>query len=504
MTLNRRLLRPLLTTAVAALLIGSGSFSAPASAVPRKPGQPAQPVTIFSEGFSAAPRDRVSLVTDYTGATKGGEPRQNTPSADINNAGQRYVVAEPWLSDGSCNGIILASSTSAGVTEPDNAYDCPGSAYGNIRGLATAVARVSGDHDESGNRVLSAYTLEGAGNNATQLETKTAVRLTAHRFYTAAISAAATSCGADNDQGPRSRLRFLDADGRLLTGASQIGVSVLDVCRDEHSVSYARSALGGTMTEGSRVRANARLSARAALLARDTDVRVRLMNDNGSEFGNKGVIDNLRILDVTPQLDKRFSSATRRPGQVTLLMFTVTNTAELGAKDGWSFTDRLPAGMRVAGSEVESTCAADVTARRGARRITVGAGTLAVGARSCTIEVPVAASRIGSYLNGPGNLGAVGGLNLPGQARVVYREPAASPSASSSPSSSSSSAPSSSTPPPAGPSADSGPGSAARAAQELPGTGSAVPLWVLVAAGALLVSGGVLVSVGLRRRAKGL
>jgi uncharacterized repeat protein (TIGR01451 family) len=66
--------------------------------------------------------------------------------------------------------------------------------------------------------------------------------------------------------------------------------------------------------------------------------------------GNDAPFTNIRILDATPRLTKSFSPATLNAGGTSTLTFTITNTSELAAKNGWSMTDALgpsaPSGLR--------------------------------------------------------------------------------------------------------------------------------------------------------------
>ncbi|WP_214443675.1 DUF7933 domain-containing protein, partial [Mycobacterium tuberculosis] len=68
-------------------------------------------------------------------------------------------------------------------------------------------------------------------------------------------------------------------------------------------------------------------------------IGIQLYNAAGSTRGNDSGFDDPQIVDATPQLDKEFSPSTAVAGQTTTLTFTITNTDELAAKPGWSFTD---------------------------------------------------------------------------------------------------------------------------------------------------------------------
>nr|WP_228495244.1 DUF11 domain-containing protein [Clavibacter sp. VKM Ac-2873] len=148
-----------------------------------------------------------------------------------------------------------------------------------------------------------------------------------------------------------------------------------------------------------------------------------MLNNNGSNGGNDHAFDNLKILDVTPQLDKSFSPALQRTGENSTLTFTVTNTSELGQKNGWSFKDQLPSGLTLANSTVGGTCNATTTASAGGDTIDVTNGRLATGDKSCTITVQVTSATAGTYSNCPTTNVTTSGLDLPACANVEFRDP---------------------------------------------------------------------------------
>ncbi|GAA4160645.1 hypothetical protein GCM10022286_16980 [Gryllotalpicola daejeonensis] len=147
-----------------------------------------------------------------------------------------------------------------------------------------------------------------------------------------------------------------------------------------------------------------------------------MRNANGVGAGNDAAFDNIRVLDVTPQLDKSFSPAAVPTGGISTLTFTVTNTSELSSKSGWGFTDNLPAGLTLASSAVGGTCDATTAVTAGATSIAVTNGTLGQGEASCTITVQVTSATPGNYTNGPGNVTETG-LNPPGDATVSFSAP---------------------------------------------------------------------------------
>jgi uncharacterized repeat protein (TIGR01451 family) len=111
-------------------------------------------------------------------------------------------------------------------------------------------------------------------------------------------------------------------------------------------------------------------------------------------------------------------------GETSLLTFTITNTSELAAKEGWSFKDALPAGLVVASpAAASSTCSAPttVTATAGGGTIAVK-GSLAAEMNYCTVNVNVTSATAGTYTDGPANISEEIGINPPGPATVQFAE----------------------------------------------------------------------------------
>jgi uncharacterized repeat protein (TIGR01451 family) len=107
-------------------------------------------------------------------------------------------------------------------------------------------------------------------------------------------------------------------------------------------------------------------------------------------------------------LDASFGPDAITPGATSTLTFTITNTSELGDKDGWSFSDALPAGVTVAGAATTDCAAGTITAPAGGTSISVTDGDIAAGVTSCTVTVPVTAAAVGIYTVHPSDVSLVG------------------------------------------------------------------------------------------------
>ncbi|MBV9596876.1 MAG: hypothetical protein JOZ87_08425 [Chloroflexi bacterium] len=117
------------------------------------------------------------------------------------------------------------------------------------------------------------------------------------------------------------------------------------------------------------------------------------------------------------------------------MTFTITNTTELGANNGWSFTDSLPSGVQVANPSVATTTCSSgvVTATAGGSSVALS-GNLNVNQASCTASVNVTAASPGTYTNGAGNVAGVG-LNPPGDTVLTVVAPTATPTFTATPTS---------------------------------------------------------------------
>jgi uncharacterized repeat protein (TIGR01451 family) len=168
-----------------------------------------------------------------------------------------------------------------------------------------------------------------------------------------------------------------------------------------------------------------------------TSLGMQLYNATTTGAGNDTSFDLPQISDVTPQLDQSFSPAAVTLGDASTLTFTVTNvtdnTGKLLAKNGWSFTETLPAGLRVAPAPNIVTSSSDcpnitVTATAGATAIQVS-GDLPDGVAACTISVDVRPAATGAYTSAAANVAmstraaAEGALWPPGSATLTVSSP---------------------------------------------------------------------------------
>jgi fimbrial isopeptide formation D2 family protein/uncharacterized repeat protein (TIGR01451 family)/LPXTG-motif cell wall-anchored protein len=391
---------------VLALLAGlltafSLTAASPSAAAPGNPGTPGPSRVLFTEDFENAPNNSNLLLTGYTGAS-----------------GAKYTGDAFWVSRNLCNGLIIQQTSPrvAGDCRGSNADSAGVSAYDNLTALPWALAGLGGFSDRTLNAAASSFTSGTGTANAVQFRTQSPITLpAANRFVTFSVDAAAASCQSTHPQ-----LRFYLSNSAGVE--TPVSSAAIDPCNDPRSTAVtARRASGGE----SPVRMG-RFAANGSTLVTGNTLGIVLRNENGNGAGNDGAYDNIRVLDVTPQLDKSFSPASVPVGGRSTLTLTVTNTDELAAKSGWAFTDSLPDGLTVASPVATGgTCNATVSAS--GSTIGVTNGQLAANQRSCTITVDVTSQTPNgadpspkTYQNCAANISNVVGIDLPGCASVSF------------------------------------------------------------------------------------
>ncbi|MEU6645176.1 DUF11 domain-containing protein [Saccharomonospora sp. NPDC046836] len=392
---RRSSVRRLAGVASAAMAVGSvlALAGSTASAAPGSPGTPQAPITVYAEDFQnrSGPTPIVKL-DQYTGAS-----------------GQTYTADQPWLTG--CNGWVAAANQP--VADAAQTADCVSQTHWNsVQQASYALGAYAGAADPNANFAVSAMTAGDPGAGHVEFQTGSNIPFSgSNRFITFSVDVAALNCHANP---PLLQFSLLNDSG----AATPVG-SVINGCSSPTTVNAP--ALGQNAARPVQV---GTYNSNGAVLVNGSSIGVQLVNNQPSGTGNDHAFDNIRILDVTPQLDKSFSPASVTVGETSTLTFTITNTSELAAKNGWSFTDALPAGLTVASPAASTNCPSGaVTAPAGATSIQVS-GNLNAGMASCTVTVNVTSSETGTYTNGPDNVSTVG-LNPPGSTDVTFTDPAA-------------------------------------------------------------------------------
>ncbi|MFC4033906.1 choice-of-anchor P family protein [Streptomyces polygonati] len=368
---------------IGAAVLAAGSLAGigPAEAnAPGHPGIPSPPTTVFTEDFENGQGAAVTTLPDYTGAA---------PLAET------YTADPAWLT--SCNGLLV--SEQAPASPPSGVY-C-GSYWAANKQMAAALGTWAGG-DATTNHSLTAYTSGDPGAGRTELQTVRPIPLSSDsRFLTFSVDAAAQNCFANH---PLLAFYLLDAGSARAAFSSPI-----DPCQNPGTV------IGGTSV--------GTYASNGSVLFTGDSAGIRLVNEQASGGGNDGAIDNVRLLDATPQLDQGFGPTQLPVGAPTTLTFTITNTSELAAKDGWSFTARLPAGLRLDGGSAATSCGSGTATADAANGSVTVRGDLGAGQQDCTATVRVTSITGGTYqVCGSAITDAVG-LDLPGCASVTFTAP---------------------------------------------------------------------------------
>ncbi len=369
--------------------LGLGLAPAASANAPGQPGTPSAPTPIYTDNFENGMGDTATALHDYVGAS--GMTYSSDPAYDAIN----------------CNGLVVNFNSPQPAT---NLYGCNARAnnvYPLLLGMAEALGNMpGGPADPAENHAVAAYTHEGTEPaDAIVFQTNSPIPLTtANRFITFSVDGAVRTCEMDHPE-----LKFY-----LLDGTTEIPAfdSAIDPCvgtpdaNDIRTGSYAGNH---------------------ALLFSGSQIGIRLRNGStAGGTGNDFAFDNVKVLDVTPQLDTAFDAPAIQPGETSTLTFTITNTNELADKDGWHFDATLPAGVTVTGPGSTTCTAGTVTAPNGGNTVTVTGGDIASGVTSCTVTVPVTATDPGTYTLPSASVG-VSSIDPPADAQLVVAPDAGAP-----------------------------------------------------------------------------
>lgn len=391
----------------ASLLVAVGvltpSLQDSAVAAPGTPGTPSAPIQLYLENFENG--TGVQEIESYVGAS-----------------GATYGADSYWLRAMRCNGFILAYGN---VAQPTGYCNNLSGNWVAVRAMANALGYLSSPETPTTNRAVSSNSSGFAENNLfsqdgtvvpnNQREFATNANLSlpvSNRFVTFSVDAAAQACGL-----AQPLLRFYLKDANNIEQA--VSSSAINPCTSPQGTT--RTIDGVTVRSGT-------FAANGSMLMTGTTFGIVMRNEQAQTNGNDHAFDNIRVLDVTPQLDKSFAPTSVPVGGVSTLTLTVTNTSELAAKSGWAFTDDLPAGLVVAPTpNLGGSCVANRATSAGSSTIAITNGVLAVGQTSCTITVDVtSASPTPSqpspttYQNCAANISNVVGMNLPQCATVEF------------------------------------------------------------------------------------
>lgn len=343
------------------------------------------------------------------------------------SSGVRYTASDYWLNSDYCNGFI----TNYATTARQSSTMCTNQAnYEDVRAKTYALGLLNEPQNTQTNKALSTNTSDmnvNPAKNQIMFASANQIPLSSGtgRFVTFSVDSAATACGGANPESePRLRFYFRNSAGV----ETPISESIINPCRSTDTV-----RVPGISGNGNATVWYGNYAADQSLLLQGDNVGIVLRNEsNGSRIGNDGAIDNIRVLDVTPQLDKEFTPDRIPVGGVSTLRLTVTGSDANTTVSGWQFTDNLPDGLVVADTpNLGGDCDATLAAEPGGNAVSASDGTLAGDVASCTITVDVTSETPRGadpspvvYENCAANISDVIGIDLPECAPLeVFSEP---------------------------------------------------------------------------------
>lgn len=360
-------------------VIGAAGLALPANAAPGAPGVPQAGTLLYSEDFSAVD---ASAGPVRIGAYVGGAAAH----------GETYAADAAWAPGAdACNGWVMrkGSALPADGGTPavaDNDQCERNSAWTILGDMADAMGRYQGMSlaQSADNQILSEYTNSTTGAQAAGLQLQTtnnSIPTIAGHFYAVSGIFAETNCFSNH---------AVQELSLLINGVPTVVGNNLDACTDPSRQDFS---VNGATFSVAKLQSGA-LQVPVTGATPTLGIRVRNLQAEGN--GNDVGFDLPQLVDVTPQLDKAFSPTTITQGGASTLTFTVTNTTDLMAKNGWSFTDDLPVGL-VASGPVGGTC--DLTSSTVSSGSISATGNLAQREVSCTITVQVTSDTPGVYNN---------------------------------------------------------------------------------------------------------
>ena len=368
--------------------------------IPGTPGVPQAPTVVYEEDFANRAADSNILLTGYTGLS-----------------GMTYSADPYWLDRDNCNGFIVNYDSPYNAGDCDAAFPAFGSVlYNNMLTLTYALGVHNNAADPEAFPVVSAYS-EGDGvDDLIQFQTDSKIPMpSGSNFISFSVDVSAVNCASV----VQPLLRFYLVDENNIT--APVSAAPINPCTDSGSTDVTvPNPNGGTVQ--ARV---GTFVAGGAILFDGSELGIVMRNEEGlGLIGNDSAYTNIRVLNVNPQLDKEFAAPADEynPGDNIPVTFTITNTTDLAAKSGWSFSDNLPAGLVIADNPaIVNTCSGgSVTAVAKASSLTV-TGNLNDGQAFCRITLNLSATTTGTFTNGPGNL-TVTGLLPPANATVTVTQ----------------------------------------------------------------------------------
>ncbi|WP_345801291.1 hypothetical protein AAIB33_17820 [Microbacterium sp. AZCO] len=402
---------------ITAALVSPVVVSTPALATtPGSPGTPQPPTPLFTEDFSARSASAAAIgIETYQGA-----PGTAYVPGSSGASSETYYADPNWrMAARLCNGFILNGSTPVVTGDP-----CAGNAtgLGYLKQITQYIGRFQGmtTTAANSNQALAAWTWNSPNPGAgVQFQTNAPITAVDGHFYRVTAVFGEANCTAGD---------ALERLSLIVNGTLQTLATNLDPCNAPGSVVFTPPIQNANLQTKVASLTTPALKVKSASAGVPPTLGMQLYNAQGTGSGNDVVFDLPQIMDVTPQLDKAFSPSTIASGQTSTLTFTITNTNELGLKDGIGFRDNLPSGVTATGLNSTTCTNGTVTAAAGATTAVLTGARLNLNQNSCTVTVQVTATTPGTYVNGPANFPAgvagLDGVNPPADTTLTVTAPA--------------------------------------------------------------------------------
>jgi uncharacterized repeat protein (TIGR01451 family) len=336
-----------------------------------------------------------------------------------------------------CNNWLMIGTTTTQAelrTEDSNCYATSGQPYNRMDELANAMT------GSDAGTIVTAYTNNKALNNYnTQIVQAGDFSLLSGPppsgggtpppllipgdFYMASVDYGAVDCGATPASPGDSVSPEITVN--LINGASTTGAGTEAIICNDGPGGTGNGQATSITGEIAKSKGNSYVETIFSGVSQYTagnSVQIDIEDANQYSTGNDGGYNNLTLWDVTPTVSESVSATppsgmTPTPTATTsqYLTYTITNTKDNLAKNGWSFTDQLPTGLTVVGLPYNTCEGATPTASGNTISDTGGnlpagapdwtsptwpVGTPSATPTSCTITVQVTSANPNSYTDG--------------------------------------------------------------------------------------------------------
>jgi uncharacterized repeat protein (TIGR01451 family)/MYXO-CTERM domain-containing protein len=225
--------------------------------------------------------------------------------------------------------------------------------------------------------------------------------------------------------GDAYELRFFDDLSAVLPGLQAVGLPLTDVCGTGSVVSGTDLIQfdGGRLGPSESCTFDVTLQVPSNATEGIYDNITSEVTSYSTVCATRAAASLTLIPAVEPTFAKSFDPATIFQGGTSTLRLTIDNAGSGATVSAIDFTDNLPAQMVVADPpNAVTTCAGGaITAVAGAGVVSYTGGSLA-GLESCTVEVVVTSSAVGTHVNTTGDLTSSHGVSGTAQASLVVQE----------------------------------------------------------------------------------